>query len=365
MRRLVTRSAALMVAFGPAVAVAKSLISPLLPAANARREAKRARSLIRSALLGVLLFTHQATGDEAGGRPNTPVYSDPTIVVPPIRSSAEEASDLNQPSKGRAEAVLESRLQESPAEFQALLERQPAMAPVGAENILGCDDRLRWYTGSCPARALVLITYDRGGFPFLCSGVLIGWDTVLTAGHCVHSGGGGGVWSTNVVVYPGRDGASAPYGSCGASWLASVGGWVSNADERYDYGVIKLDCDVGNAVGWFGFWWQDTSLKNLPTIVSGYPGDKPLELWAAFDQVRVCQTLQTFYKADTIGGVSGSPAWQPRPAGSSGCANGPCVHSIHGYGIHGITGAHSSHNHGARITKAVFNNLVTWKSAAK
>lgn len=318
-------------------------------------------------LLIVLLLATQPTlvglSEGANGL-NTPVYSDFSVVVPDAAASATEALESNQPFEGTAEAVLEPRFAETEAEFLELLAREPKTAPTGIETILGADERVRWYTGNYPARALTLITFNQGASSYTCSGVLIGKDTVLTAGHCVHSGGSSGVWSSSVVVYPGRDGTSSPYGSCGSSWLASVTGWTNNANEQYDYGVVKLNCDVGNTVGWYGFWWQSASLNNTPTIVSGYPGDKPLELWASFDIVRVTQTYQTFYKADTIGGMSGSPAWQPRPSGSSYCANGPCVHTVHAYGLHGSS-PHSTHNHGTRITKDRYNNLVNWKNASK
>jgi glutamyl endopeptidase len=65
----------------------------------------------------------------------------------------------------------------------------------------------------------------------------------------------------------------------------------------------------------------------------------------------VSQARQLFYQNDTFGGMSGSPIWLDK--------DGPYLIGIHAYGPHGRA-PHSLHNHGTRITKAVFNNLVSW-----
>jgi glutamyl endopeptidase len=226
----------------------------------------------------------------------------------------------------------------------------PAVAPgqeVGIESVIGADGRYQ-ITGTTtyPYSAIVHVTSSIGG----CTGWLIGPDTVATAGHCVY---GGGSWATNVVVYPGRNGSSTPYGSCGYRTLYTVNGWVNGSSPEYDYGAIKLNCTVGNSTGWFGYRWQSASLTGQASYISGYPGDKPYGTqWRSDDYVRITETRRIFYANDTYGGHSGSPVWN----GGANCS--PCGIAIHAYGV-----GSNGYNGGTRITEAVFNNLTTWKNS--
>jgi glutamyl endopeptidase len=242
---------------------------------------------------------------------------------------------------------------ETPSETSALMAKRAVGAPLGQESIIGTDTRtLVRPTTSYPARATVLITFSAGR----CTGWLINANTVVTAGHCVHPGGGGSFYPTSsYLVYPGRDGTSSPYGSCTARWLASVNGWTANRDDRYDYGVVKLNCTIGNTTGWYGYF-TSASLTGLPTIINGYPGDKPLTQWRSTDSVRVTDTRRVFYQNDTLGGQSGAPVYYNR----SGC--GICAMAVHAYGTYGSP-PFSTNNHGTRITQDVFNNLTAWKNA--
>ena len=226
--------------------------------------------------------------------------------------------------------------------------RDPAAS--GAEVIIGPDTRERLYTTTYPTRARVLITFSAGR----CSGTLIGPNTVATAGHCVHSGGSAGGWYpvSSFRIYPGRDGTSSPYGVCTARALYSVVGWTVNNSEEFDYGAIKLNCTVGNTVGWYGL--TSAAPTGFPASIGGYPGDKPLTQWTSSDIIRAASARQVFYRNDTIGGQSGSAVWYDR--------NGPYIIGIHAYGTH-RGGNHALYNHGTRIITDVLNNFVAWRNA--
>jgi glutamyl endopeptidase len=236
----------------------------------------------------------------------------------------------------------------------------PKTAKMGQEVVIGSDTRFRVYTNNYyPARATVRIIFAGGA---MCSGAFIGPRLILTMGHCVHTGGpGGGFYNVgSYVIQPGYN-VGAPFGSYSATLLVTTTTWANTSNEQYDFGLIRLGTNVGNSVGWYGYWWQTASEVNTPAITNGYPGDKGgTTQWLGGDKVRVSQTLQNFYKNDTYPGQSGSPVWEDRPPGSQFCSNGPCIHTIHGYGLHGSS-PHSNHNHGTRITQQLFDIIGSFQ----
>jgi glutamyl endopeptidase len=239
---------------------------------------------------------------------------------------------------------------EATAQFETLKELPAVRAPVGVEQIIGTDDRRKVApTTTYPERAQVLIALPGGR----CSGALVGPDLVVTAGHCVHSGGAAGAWMSSATVYPGRNGIQTPYGSCRAKRFYSVLGWTRDKNPQYDFGAIKLDCDIGARTGWLGYFWQSQSLIGKSARISSYPGDKPLDQWTHKDKVTAETAQQTQYLTDTMPGNSGSAVFAEGDA-PAGC-NGPCVHTVHAYGS-------TSSNSGTRITQPLFANLNRWKA---
>jgi glutamyl endopeptidase len=230
---------------------------------------------------------------------------------------------------------------------------------AGDESILNQDTRTRIAdTSVYPARAIGLIT--RNGSQW-CTGWLISKDTVATAGHCVHPGGGGSFYS-GLQFWAGRDGSDPKWGSCTprAGGLFAPSGWTTNGDEEYDLATIKLSCSVGNGTGWFGLWVQD-SYTGTGVHVQGYPGDKPQTQWQGVGVVRATGDRQVFYDADTIGGMSGSPVY--RTGSFPGCGQTACAAAIHTEGVHG-SGLHALYNHGTRITATRATQLRSIATAA-
>jgi glutamyl endopeptidase len=237
----------------------------------------------------------------------------------------------------------------------------PPRMPQAPESVIGLDGRTRVMdTTVYPNSAIAYVESTYGTATYTCTAWFIGPSTLATAGHCVHEGMGGN-WADEVVVYPGRNGASAPFGSDTATVLYSVLGWVNNGDHRYDYGAIQVAGNWQNTVGYFGFFWNrdNTIFQNKKFKLFGYPGDKGNadEQWGMNGKIKQVQARKFFYNHDTFGGQSGSPVWKNRAE-----CGGPCGAAIHAYGV-GVQ-PYTTFNSGTRINRQVFNNLKAWKNSA-
>jgi glutamyl endopeptidase len=179
-------------------------------------------------------------------------------------------------------------------------------------------------------------------------------DVLVTAGHCVYEGG----WVTSYTVTPGRNGNSKPFGTCsgGIADVWTTGNWISTGSPDYDYGLVKLTCDIGNSTGWFG-WWYNTgeNLVNQYFYVEGYPGDKPYgTMWWDGDTTTAQTATRLFYWIDTFGGQSGSPVYHNGSV-SPGLCGGWCVTGIHTNGV-----GSSPQNSGTRFNPDVMSFINYW-----
>lgn len=305
----------------------------------------RSRTIRTLSTLSLVLVAVFASGTPLQAKPK----EDPNTIVTNIGTAPTASND-----KGKQESVsLPFEGTGIPVNGGSQTVNEEPVAAVaspgqeaGIQSVIGTDSRYRiTTTTSFPYRAIVHITSSIGG----CSGWMISANTVATAGHCIHNGS----WATNVVVYPGRNGSTTPYGSCTARQLYAVSGWTSSRNRNYDYGAIKLNCSVGSQTGVFGYRVSTTSLNGQASYTAGYPGDKTYAtMWRADDTVRVTQTYRVYYANDTYGGQSGSIVWNS----SGGCST--CAIAIHAYGVDS-----TGYNGGTRITQEVYNNLTTWKNA--
>lgn len=187
-----------------------------------------------------------------------------------------------------------------------------------------------------------------------CSGALIGPDTVLLAAHCVTTDVGDSlagsryISASSMAIAPAlNDKGTAPYGRCGAEELWLPDNWESEgrANYNYDWAVLKLDCEIGDELGWFGL--QQNAAGELPETMytAGYPSDIDGGLSMMSTLIRPNPELESDLRfegfATVRGGQSGSPVFtsERRILGVVGGAAGDKVG-------------------GARIGDAVFPNLV-------
>lgn len=305
-------------------------------------------------LIAALAATPATLAFAASG--DTPAGPNGVTGAPP----REAANAVVTPSRGSGGTDIASL-----TEMGALPAAEASFPPNGmatvahgkvgkqGESIINWDSRTRGYTTTYPNRAIVFIEYNGS---HMCTGWMISANTIATAGHCVHSGGRTGAWYTasKYKIYPGRDGTVSPYGYCTVKWVRSTTGWVSSGDFKFDYGAMRLNCTVGNTVGWFGMY-SPATLTNQPAIIAGYPGDKPRTLWTSADKIRYYSTEMLGYRMDTVGGHSGSPIWHDKDEATA--SNGAWGIGIHNYGV-GAFGSNT--NAAARLTSTRINNYISW-----
>lgn len=227
------------------------------------------------------------------------------------------------------------------------------LGDLSPESVIGADGRTQvTNTTAYPNSAIAHLEVDFPSGSGTCTGWFMSANRLATAGHCVYDAGAG-EWATSIMVYPGRNAGSAPFGSFSAISWYTVTGWTTTGDPKYDYGLIKLGSNVGNTVGWFGYGWtsDNSFLLNKKSNVRGYPGDKAYgTMWTMQGRIQQVKKTRLFYSIDTFGGQSGSPHY-----GKWSTSCNPCSFGIHTYGVGGSFTKNSS----TRITKSVFNFLQT------
>ncbi|MFC8271582.1 trypsin-like serine peptidase [Streptomyces sp. NPDC057271] len=156
------------------------------------------------------------------------------------------------------------------------------------------------------------------GTPDVCSGSAI--DTpastlVMTAGHCLYQGPGGG-WMKNVVFVPGYENGDAPLGVFPAWNVTTDSLWSAEGDLEHDYGLIITHDNgagehVAEAAGGFGVV-ADQGAVNDVTII-GYPAEAPYdgehqeECNDITEPTPPPQNMIYAYCPNMVGGSSGSP----------------------------------------------------------
>jgi glutamyl endopeptidase len=314
---------------------------------------------IRSTLVLAAVAAVTATGAVAS---DVPVASDgsnysyrgaPIAASPPTLGSGT----VSRAAAEAAGASFDEPAEAAPSDGLASVAYGNPRAGRQGRSIVGWDSRMRAYPTGYPNRAIALIT--RNGSHH-CTGWFISANTIATAGHCVHSGGTSGSWyAVNTLrVYPGYDGTGAgPFGSCTVRRSHSVSGWLSSRNADYDYGAMRLNCNLGSLVGTFGYYApSQASLFGQTMIISGYPGDKPRTQWLSSDKIRAVSNFRVFYRADTVGGHSGSPIWNDRGEGLF--TTGAWAYAVHAYGANS-----QNMNSAPWLSSVRVSNYNAWRTA--
>ena len=160
-------------------------------------------------------------------------------------------------------------------------------------------------------RNTVYISYKKNNEILRASGFMIGPAAVVTSGHVLYSDG---KYATNIVVTPARANSSSPYGSAEYSGVLVNSEWVEATNSDYDWGIIELETNIGDNVGWLGLETKTTSYNDKSIMANGYP--KEVNNVIKHTMYRVNGTISSsgtyvLFSSDTpgVGGMSGGPVY--------------------------------------------------------
>lgn len=224
--------------------------------------------------------------------------------------------------------------------------------------IYGSDERrsvdgIRW-----PYRAIVRVEIGKPSNS--CTGWMANANTVITAAHCLSSSSAGQhMWASGITIHP----AVAFKGECQPVRIFVPTGWRAGRGRSFDYGAIKLSCNLGNTTGWFGFAPANPAAgAGLFSIVGYDLGGGPLMDGSPCapcgmrGRVRAVSGRVVYHELDTRPGMSGAPIY-----------SGDRVVAIHVTDRRDATAGDPqsgySYNSGPAITSRIYANLIAWMRA--
>ncbi|PGC46198.1 glutamyl endopeptidase [Bacillus toyonensis] len=183
------------------------------------------------------------------------------------------------------------------------------------EVVFGTDTRNKVSdTSTQPYRSISYISTSFSDGDYMCTGTVIGKDTVLTNAHCVYDTDTKQYLKTGYII-PALNDSHYSYGYYNIESYSVPSGYInSGGSSEYDFAVMKVSTNggshIGDVVGSLGIK-QVSNIKDTGIKVYGYPGDKAqntgsVSQWGASGSILQENSSLAFYEIDTYGGQSGS-----------------------------------------------------------
>jgi V8-like Glu-specific endopeptidase len=176
-----------------------------------------------------------------------------------------------------------------------------------------------------PYRAAGLLTFCTlsscpNGNNAWCSASLIKRGVIVAAAHCAANYGQSQFYN-NWQFYPAYRAGVAPYGVFGVRYVLIKTAYYNGTDSCVQYGVIcpddvsvlVLTSDIGNTVGWFGYWYgggfTSGGLEEITQLgyPSGLDSGQYMERNDSYGYINSSLSGDTIIGTNMNGGSSGGP----------------------------------------------------------
>lgn len=179
--------------------------------------------------------------------------------------------------------------------------------------------------------------------------------TEVTVGHCLYDFEKE-EWVNDLAFHPGASGTSRLFGSATATsnWVDKS--YIESGNDALDWGVVKLNKNLGTMTGWFGLQTQSASFDSTSVVVRGYPTIRNGTMLTMSGSITQSKTNFLCCSIDTKGGQSCSPVYLP--------ANAQVIGN-HAYGTtersRGSSKCDAKYSMGVRLTRPLFDILMELK----
>lgn len=183
------------------------------------------------------------------------------------------------------------------------------------EVVFGTDNRSKVSNTSIqPHRSISYISISYPNGDYMCTGTVIGKDTVLTNAHCIYNKDTKQYIKSGYII-PALNDSHYSYGYYNIESYSIPSGYInSGGSAQYDFAVMKVSTNggshIGDVVGSLGVK-QVNSIKGTGIKIYGYPADKAVSTgavsqWGTSGSILQENSSLAFYEIDTFGGQSGS-----------------------------------------------------------
>ncbi len=259
--------------------------------------------------------------------------------------------------------------------------------------IIGSNDRqIVTNTQTMPFSAIAYIEiHYANGDSARGTAFMISPNVAMTAAHCLFNQGcshDSANWAVSVEVYPGMSGYLEPYGVAyatevvvGAPYYTESKAFGEDMTESgviyctcgettlssyYDWGFIRLDRNIGEQCGYFGYYYNNQT-TGINLTLTGYPSNT--EDWLQYTAsgtsinssshavANLDQTYVMFCNIDATGGQSGSPIYR-----YNGVNNNYLVYAVYNTGYAHTDENDGIVNQGCRITSQLYSFILAYTS---